>query len=66
MSGCVNSNTFVCQLSEDNQEKIKQQVSKYLLNEGYGKDKIKEVISNVMDDRLWNIELIMDIKQFMN
>lgn len=61
----INANSFICLLSEDKQEKIRQLVSEYLIAEGYGHDKIKEVISNVMDDRLWILQDVIDIKQFM-
>jgi ribosomal protein S13 len=61
----MSANTFVAQLSKEKQEKIKQIVIEYLTIEGYDNDKIEETIENVMDDRLWNIEQIIDINLFI-
>jgi len=61
----MNSNTFICELSKQNQSKIKELVSNYLIKEDYDDDKITETISNVMSGRLWVLEEIIDIKPFL-
>lgn len=60
----MNANSFVCELSKENQEKIKNSVKEYLIKEGYNKDYIEETVINAMEGRLWNVEEIVDIKQF--
>jgi len=59
------STVFICQLSKDKQEKIKELVSEYCKKEGFDDKKIQDILDNVMDDRLLNIENIIDIKQFL-
>ena len=61
----MNSSIFVCQLSQVKQNKIKKLVSKHLRNEGFGIDKVNEIIENVMSDRLVNVEEIIDISEFL-
>lgn len=61
----MNSNIFVCELSKDNQDKIKSLVHKYLNEEGYDEESIQEIIENVMLERLWNIEEIINIEPFL-
>jgi len=61
----MNSSIFVCNLSQDKQNKIKKLVTKHLKVEGLEVDKIKEIVGNVMSDRLVNIEEIVDISQFL-
>ncbi|MBU3144635.1 hypothetical protein [Clostridium sp. CF012] len=61
----MNSNTFVCLLSQEKQDKIKELVTSYAIKEGYGADEIEKMIVSVMENRLWNIEDIIDIKQFL-
>ncbi|MCB2354715.1 hypothetical protein [Clostridium estertheticum] len=61
----MNSNTFVCLLSQEKQDKIKELVTLYAIKEGYGADEIEKMIVSVMENRLWNIEDIIDIKQFL-
>jgi len=60
----IDSNSFVCQLSIENQNKVKKLVSEYLVKEGYNQKEIDETIENVMNDRLWNIEEAIDITPF--
>jgi len=62
----MNSNTFVCELSKENQNKIKEVVKLYLVKEGYNDEEIKESISNAMEDRLCILQDIIDIKQFLS
>ena len=61
----MNSNTFVCQLSEAVQDRIKVLVNDYFTKDGYSHNEITEIISSVMENRLWNIEEVIDIKQFL-
>ena len=61
----MSSSIFVCQLSQQKQSLIKKKVKQHLTLEGHKKDYIDEVISNVMADRLVNLEEIMDIEQFL-
>ena len=61
----MNSNKFVCMLSQEEQNEIEEKLRKHLESEGYSKDEIEETIKNAMDDRLWNLEEIMDITKYM-
>lgn len=61
----MNTNIFICQLSQSKQSLIEKKVKRYLTLQGHTKDYIAEVIDNVMEDRLVNLEEIMDIKQFL-
>lgn len=62
----INANTFICQLSIKDQYKIKELVTAYLISEGYNEDEIKESIESVMENRLWNVQDIIDITPFTN
>lgn len=57
----MNSNTFVCQLSKENQKRIKKTAVKFFIKKGFSREEIKELINSIMENRLWNIEDIMDI-----
>ncbi|MBY7043762.1 hypothetical protein FDB14_17440 [Clostridium botulinum] len=59
----MNSNIFICELSKENQDKIKKSVLKYLIKEGYNINQIKETLTSVMENRLWLVEEIIDINQ---
>lgn len=61
----MNTNIFICQLSQSKQSLIEKKVKWYLILEGHTKEYISEVIDNVMDDRLVNLEEIINIKQFL-
>ncbi|NFL43167.1 hypothetical protein FDB61_15880 [Clostridium botulinum] len=61
----MKSSIFICQLSNENQNKIREVVKSYLIKEGYNNKQTNEILSNVMDDRLCNIEEIVDIQQFL-
>lgn len=60
----INANSFVCELTKKNRNKIKELITSYLIKEGHDDKKIKETILNVMEDRLWNIQEIVNIEQF--
>ncbi|WP_027633454.1 hypothetical protein [Clostridium hydrogeniformans] len=62
----MNSNIFICELSKENQSKIQQLVTEYLSKEGYEKKVIQRTIENVMSGRLWIIQEIVDINQFLS
>lgn len=59
----MNSNIFICELSKENQDKIKKSILKYLIKEGYNINQIKETLTSVMENRLWLVEEIIDINQ---
>ncbi|NFI02410.1 hypothetical protein FDB15_17445 [Clostridium botulinum] len=59
----MNSNIFICELSKENQDKIKKSILKYLIKEGYDINQIKETLTSVMENRLWLVEEIIDINQ---
>lgn len=59
----MNANTFVCQLSEKNQNKLKRMIKEHFLQEGYSAADIKKIIESVMENRLWNVEEIIDINE---
>ncbi|NFN06128.1 hypothetical protein FDB50_15595 [Clostridium botulinum] len=61
----MKSSIFICQLSNENQNKIREVVKSFLIKEGYNNKQTNEILSNVMDDRLCNIEEIVDIQQFL-
>lgn len=61
----MNTNIFICQLSQSKQDLIQKKVKRYLTLQGRTKEYISEVIDNVMDDRLVNLEEIINIKQFL-
>ena len=61
----MNTNILICQLSQQKQSLIEKKVKRHLTLQGHTKDYIAEVIDNVMEDRLVNLEEIMDIKQFL-
>ncbi|HBJ1645854.1 TPA: hypothetical protein LA462_000307 [Clostridium botulinum] len=61
----MKSSIFICQLSNENQNKIREVVKSYLIKEGYNNKQTNEILSNVMDDRLCNIEEIVNIQQFL-
>ncbi len=57
----MNSNIFVCQLSKKNQNKIRKLITKHFTEEGYTHSEIKDIIESVMENRLWNIEEVINI-----
>lgn len=61
----MNTTVFICQLSETKQNYIKKKITEYLTNEGYSEEYIDECIDNVMDDRLVNVEEIININELM-
>ena len=61
----MNTNIFICQLSQQKQDLIQRRVKQYLTLEGHTKDYIQEVIENVMADRLVNLQEVMNINQFL-
>lgn len=56
---------FICELSMDKQEEIKDKVRSYFKNNGYTEIEINEICTNVMDDRLVNVEEILDIEPYL-
>lgn len=62
----MNTNTFICELSKENQDKIKELLTLYLVKEGYSDDEIKDTILNVMDNRLCMLEDSINIEQFLD
>ena len=61
----MNTSIFICQLSQSKQDLIQKKVKRYLTLEGHTKEYIEEAIGNVMDDRLVNLEEVMNINQFL-
>ena len=61
----MNTNIFICQLSQSKQDLIQKKVKRYLTLEGHDKDYIQEVIDNVMSNRLVNLQEVINIKQFL-
>ena len=59
----MNTNIFICQLSDNQQQYIKEKIYNYLVKEDYDKQYINECITNVMGDRLVNIEDIISINK---
>ena len=59
----MNTNIFICQLSNNKQSYIKEKIYNYLVKEDYDKQYINECITNVMGDRLVNIEDIISINK---
>jgi uncharacterized membrane-anchored protein len=60
----INANTYVCQLSEEKQDILKVLVTKHFTKEGYSNKEIEEILESVFENRLWNVEEVVDIKQF--
>lgn len=56
---------FIAELSNENQEKIKKMIIEFLTTEGYENEKIREIIENVMNERLCNLEEFIDIEPFL-
>lgn len=54
----VKSTVFVSELSQKQVLKIKKLVSLYCLSQGFDKSKSKEIINNIMSDRLCLLEEI--------
>ena len=61
----MNTNIFICQLSQSKQDLIQKKVKRHLTLEGHTKDYISEVIGNVMADTLVNLEEVININQFL-
>lgn len=54
----MDTNIFICQLSQRQQEKIKDIVTKYCNKQGYNEEETTEMIINVLEDRLCLLEEI--------
>lgn len=61
----MNTSLFICQLSKQNQEKIRKKIIKFLKDEEYEDTEIKEISNNAMDGRLCDIEEFIKITQFI-
>lgn len=61
----MKTSLFICQLSKQNQEKIKQGIINFLKDEGYEDSEIKEISNNTMDGRLSDIEEFINIEPFI-
>ncbi|MBQ3422314.1 MAG: hypothetical protein IJH34_11755 [Romboutsia sp.] len=61
----MKTSLFICQLSKQNQEKIKNEIINFLNNEGYGETEIKEISNSAMDGRLCDIEEFINIEPFI-
>lgn len=61
----MKTSLFICQLSKQNQEKIKQGITNFLKDEGYEDSEIKEISNNTMDGRLSDIEEFINIEPFI-
>lgn len=61
----LNSTVFVCQLSEEKQNKIVELVTAHFKEKGYNDDEIAQINESVLENRLWNVEDIIDIKPFL-
>ena len=60
-----NSNTFICLLSEEHQTEIRIKLTKYFWNQGYSLIEVTEFVENAMDNRLWMIEDVVNIKKYL-
>lgn len=56
---------FICQLPKQKQKQIRIMCNSYLKIEGYNEEEIREIIDNVMDERLCLLENILDVNQFL-
>lgn len=61
----MKASLFICQLSKQNQEKIRNEIINFLKNEGYEDTEIEEISNNVMDSRLSDIEEFINITPFI-
>jgi DNA-directed RNA polymerase specialized sigma54-like protein len=61
----MKASLFICQLSKQNQEKIRNEIINFLKNEGYEDTEIEEISNNVMDSRLSDIEEFINIGPFI-
>lgn len=61
----MKASLFICQLSKQNQEKIRNEIINFLKNEGYKDTEIEEISNNVMDSRLSDIEEFINITPFI-
>lgn len=61
----MKTSLFICQLSKQNQEKIRNEIINFLKNEGYEDTEIEEISNNVMDSRLSDIEEFINITPFI-
>ena len=59
----INTNLYVCQLSDDIQKYIHDYAWEYLFNEGYNAIEIKEALENVMCDKIVNVEHVLDMEE---
>lgn len=61
----MNSALFICQLSKENQEKIRKEIYDYLVKEEFGENEISEILKNAMDCRLVEVEEFINIEQYL-
>lgn len=61
----MNSTIFICDLSKENQNKIKELLRGYYVKEGYKEEEIEQLIINAMENRLWVLSEVIDIDPFI-
>lgn len=61
----MKASLFICQLSKQNQEKIRNEIINFLKNEGYNDTEIEEISNNAIDSRLSDIEEFINITPFI-
>ena len=61
----MKTTTFICQLQQSTQEKIKKDIINFLISEGYDKEKQQEIVNNAMDGRLTDLEDNINIEKYL-
>ena len=61
------STDFICELPECAQDKIRYEIEKVLMNEGYEPEteEFEEMVDDAMNSRLWTIEDYVDIDDIL-
>lgn len=58
---------FICELPEWAQDKIRYEIERFLMNEGYDPEteEFEEMVDDAMNSRLWTIEDYVDIDSIL-
>lgn len=62
----ITNKTFLCQLTQTQQNKILKKLKDNLINEGFNETEIQKMLDNAKDGRLIDLEENMDVKCFIN
>ena len=62
----ITNKTFLCQLTQTQQNKILRKLRANLINDGFNEIEIQKMLDNAKDGRLVDLEENMDVKCFIN